>query len=111
MANRTSFSSREEWLRYQREYREKNRSKIKEINKKWRIKRGYDWNKSHPVEAAAHQIVKIAVRSGTLKVGACKICHTKEQMRAHHKDYSKPLDVIWLCEKHHREVHNSTGQG
>lgn len=29
-----------------------------------------------------------------------------EMVQCHHKDYSKPLDVIWLCLKHHRELHN-----
>lgn len=27
-------------------------------------------------------------------------------VEGHHPDYSRPLDVVWLCNKHHREVHN-----
>lgn len=26
---------------------------------------------------------------------------------AHHKDYFKPLDVIWLCVEHHKFLHRS----
>lgn len=26
-------------------------------------------------------------------------------VHGHHPDYSKPLEVIWLCPKHHREIH------
>jgi hypothetical protein len=25
------------------------------------------------------------------------------------EDYSKPLDVVWLCRKHYKEVHMLTG--
>jgi len=26
---------------------------------------------------------------------------------AHHDDYSRPLDVRWLCKRHHEEAHHS----
>lgn len=28
-----------------------------------------------------------------------------EKAHAHHEDYSKPLDVIWLCHQHHMQHH------
>ncbi len=34
-----------------------------------------------------------------------KPCHCGEKAQAHHHDYSKPLDVVWLCVKHHNEEH------
>ena len=33
----------------------------------------------------------------------CEICG--EAAEAHHDDYDKPLEVRWLCFKHHREWH------
>lgn len=34
----------------------------------------------------------------------CLICGD-EKSQAHHEDYNKPLEVIWLCDKHHKELH------
>ncbi len=34
----------------------------------------------------------------------CQFCGS-EIVHGHHKDYSKPFDLIWLCPKHHKEVH------
>ncbi len=33
----------------------------------------------------------------------CEICG--EGAHAHHEDYSKPLEVVWLCPRHHGERH------
>ncbi len=32
-------------------------------------------------------------------------CWCGEPGEAHHPDYGKPLNVIWLCRKHHAEIH------
>ena len=44
-----------------------------------------------------------AIKNGTIKVLPCLICGNKAE--AHHHDYSRPLDVMWLCKPHHRETH------
>jgi hypothetical protein len=36
----------------------------------------------------------------------CEVCK-ETNVDAHHDDYNKPLDVRWLCKKHHREHHKS----
>jgi hypothetical protein len=33
----------------------------------------------------------------------CIICHENKNIQFHHEDYSKPLDIIPLCPKHHLE--------
>jgi transcription elongation factor Elf1 len=47
-----------------------------------------------------------AIKNGTIKVLPCLICGEKAE--AHHHDYSRPLDVMWLCRTHHIEAHNLT---
>jgi len=47
-----------------------------------------------------------AIKNGTIKVLPCLICGEKAE--AHHHDYSRPLDVMWLCRTHHMEAHNLT---
>ena len=45
-----------------------------------------------------------AVRRGKLTRKPCEKCGLPNA-HAHHNDYSKPLDVIWLCHVHHMEIH------
>jgi len=46
-----------------------------------------------------------AVRDGRLTRQPCEVCGRTETVEAHHDDYTKPLDVRWLCRPHHRELH------
>ena len=59
----------------------------------------------YPKKVNAREKVASAIRSGLLKQEPCAICGSPNT-QAHHEDYNKPLDVIWLCPKHHREAHN-----
>jgi hypothetical protein len=57
-----------------------------------------------PEKYTARNRVAEALRKGVLTRLPCAICGcTKSE--AHHKDYSKVLDVTWLCRKHHSEEH------
>ena len=53
---------------------------------------------------ASHSAVAKAIKRGVLVRHPCDVCG-REDSHAHHDDYSKPLDVRWLCPPHHREVH------
>jgi hypothetical protein len=54
---------------------------------------------------AARHAVDYALTAGRLKRELCVKCGDKAQ--AHHEDYSRPLDVVWLCARHHRELHRN----
>lgn len=58
----------------------------------------------NPEKRAAHVLVGNALRDGKLVRQPCEICGTA-RVEAHHDDYSKPLDVRWLCKSHHDEHH------
>lgn len=60
----------------------------------------------YPLKRKAHLMVANAIRSGRLLRYACEVCNNPNA-QAHHDDYTKPLDVRWLCTKHHAEWHRS----
>jgi hypothetical protein len=77
---------------YQREHREE----TNETKRRW-----YARNKE---KKAANVKVKRAVDAGRLVRQPCEVCGVSET-QAHHDNYSKPLEVRWLCTKHHGEHH------
>ncbi len=89
MANKWLENNREKWNAYMREYKRKN--KIKPIEK-------------DPLKFKARYTLANNVHRGKLKRGNCEICQ-KSDAHAHHEDYSKPLEVRWLCPRHHTDVH------
>ena len=60
----------------------------------------------YPEKIIAHATVYRAVKRGTLIRQPCKICGN-QSTTAHHEDYLKPLEVIWLCKIHHKACHLS----
>ena len=57
-----------------------------------------------PKKYQAHNAVNNALRDGRLTRKPCQRCGSL-RVHGHHDDYSKPLDVMWLCPKHHKERH------
>ena len=50
------------------------------------------------------RVTRRAIKAGKLLKLPCFCCGDLET-EAHHPDYSAPLDVVWLCKKHHQEIH------
>ncbi len=57
------------------------------------------------IKQRASNKVAYYLKKGDIKKELCAICGSSNS-QAHHPDYNYPLDVIWLCPKHHREEHN-----
>jgi hypothetical protein len=62
--------------------------------------------KRYPARVKARGVAVEAVRQGKISPRPCEICGG-EPAQKHHEDYSKPLEITWLCPKHHREMHMS----
>ncbi|KKK91601.1 hypothetical protein LCGC14_2711310 [marine sediment metagenome] len=51
------------------------------------------------------KLVFRAVHSGQLMREPCEKCGSTKMVEAHHDDYSRPLDVRWLCHVCHMGFH------
>ena len=76
-------------------------------NSRNRSRRSY--YERHPAIYAAHRATKKAILLGDITRQSCEVCGDGRS-NAHHDDYSKPLDVRWLCRKHHDEHHRKHGR-
>lgn len=52
----------------------------------------------------AHNAVSRSIKKGELIRQPCCRCNEKKSL-AHHDDYDKPLDVMWLCQPCHKQRH------
>lgn len=75
-------------------------------NTKESIRRWADKNRE---KLRAHWRVKSAIKRGLLVRLPCSICGDIKS-DAHHEDYTKPLDVVWLCVTHHKLLHRKDYQ-
>ena len=111
MPNRSSFSTHEDYLQWYRDYRKRNpelREYTRKYNNEWRHQNGYAAEirakKKFPEKERSRSLAQYSLRVGHIKRKNCKICGS-EKSHMHHEDYSKPLEVIWLCPLHHAERH------
>ena len=81
---------------YQREYYLKNKD---EIDKKHN-----EYNQNNPEKIKCHVAVREALRTGRIvKPNKCSNpnCNNTNKIESHHPDYSKELEVMWLCRSCH----------
>jgi hypothetical protein len=106
--------SAEKIARYRRQAKEwskANRARRRKTNKEWRVKAGKrhlevsrKWHRNNRLANKAHIAVKSAIQKGKLiRPNACSECAKACKPQGHHEDYSKPLEVIWLCVTCHKK--------
>ena len=65
-----------------------------------------NYRSAYPLRHKANTAVGSAIRDGRLKrPDFCEKCGTACKPNGHHDDYSKPLNVRWLCLGCHNEFH------
>ena len=62
------------------------------------------WRKEDKRRLVAHSSVARAMRNGVLKRIPCIRCGNEKSI-AHHEDYDKPFEVVWLCQPCHKKRH------
>lgn len=98
-------SSPERDKEYQKEYfaRPEKKALKNEYMRNYRKRQGV------PLKNKARMAAAQAIYSGKLVRQPCEVCGAVK-VDAHHDDYSKPLDVRWLCPEHHRQLHKEDRQ-
>jgi len=93
-------NNRKKVLIYHKKYYEKNKKRILQVHT--------TYNKTIAKNImCARNAVSNAIRNNKLKKQPCEVCG-ELKVQAHHEDYSKPLEVNWLCKDHHSELHRKT---
>lgn len=88
---------------YARNYYHTNAEIEKVKARQWKKQVKYRY-KRDPIKISAQKAVYYAVRKGKLVPEPCEVCGNSE-VEAHHADYSRKLDVNWLCKLHHGNTH------
>lgn len=106
-------------LERQRKYNAENRERRNHTRREWRRKNPgrvaastEAQRKRHPEKARARRAITVAVAQGRLtKPDACEKCQAPADdpadLHGHHDDYSRPLDVRWLCRGCHAAAHRA----
>jgi Bacillus phage endonuclease len=97
--------------RYVEANRDKQREWVAKACRNWREKYGPDYYKKyaqregeaekHAARARVHDALK---RGKLVRPDHCILCGKKCKPHAHHDDYAKPLEVIWLCSPCHKQA-------
>ena len=108
--------NKEHVLEYGKKWREKNKNKIEKYNKKWSktekgkaslkrsMKKYQEWYREKNQKKIKAQ--KLSNKIYTIRQ-ICSVNGCNKLGVKHHSDYDKPLEIIWLCQRHHKELHKN----
>ena len=107
------LNNKEHLQEHYREYRIENRERIRQQVRDWHLipenrEKRRVWNSTFekdPIKVKARMTLTNAVSSSKVSKMPCEVCGD-ENVHGHHSDYSKPLEVRWLCPIHHEALHH-----
>jgi len=108
-----NLKNKEKRYAYLKRWKEENEEKVREYARKqyWKnrernLEAGVSYRKRYPERARAAWTIGNSYKARKIiRPGKCSRCERERQIEAHHEDYSKPLDVIFLCTRCHRRLH------
>lgn len=117
----------EEWKEWRRDHQTRNRKEISQKSRKYwedneRVRdKAKKWqarnreiinasvkrhNERNPLKMASRRYLRTAIESGIIiRPDKCVTCFKECKPEAHHEDYMKPLEVVWLCRSCHGKEH------
>jgi hypothetical protein len=110
--NKAYYASHiEEYKTYNREWRAAHPGAHKAHNRAWYIAnvdkiKAYNRKRKAecPEEVVARNAINNGIRDGRVfRPDSCSVCGKTGRLDGHHRDYTKPLDVVWLCISCHRK--------
>lgn len=97
-----------------RAHAESNRDKYAESNRAYYRRHGerrmaalQAYWKANPGKREARHAIAYALQTGRIQRKPCEHCGSQKRVHAHHHDYSKPLEVTWLCSICHGKEHRA----
>lgn len=95
--NSVEYRKTDEYKKYHKQYRktEKYKEKVKKNSKE---------NPETHYKNLIRRDLREQVKRGRIIKLPCQVCGDIKS-EAHHSNYNRPLSVVWLCRKHHLELH------
>jgi len=101
VSRRYNENNKDKKKKFRDSYKKKFPEKVKAImsiaTKKWADK--------NPEKRKAYSEVYCAMKCGKIIKESCSKCGGNNDVMAHHEDYTKPLEILWLCRLCHIVEH------
>ena len=88
-----------EYMEQNKKWKDKNQDKVKEYRDQWK-------QENASIEKFHSTVYRARNKGVLIPTECCLLCKKIKPLQAHHSDYSKPLDVMWLCHSCHQLIHH-----